>query len=83
MEVGFVPLVPDVADQIGPGDAVGGFDEPRVGNGAEGFADVGGVGYIAVGGEEDGAEAGGVGCVAEVGIRGFFCTGRWFSRGIE
>lgn len=45
----------DVADQIGPRDAVGGFDEVRVCDGAEGFANVGGVGYVAVGGEEDGA----------------------------
>ena len=50
-----------------------------MGDGPEGFADVGGIGYVAVGGEEDGAEAGGVGCVAEVGICGFFGTVRWFS----
>ena len=53
-----------VPDQIGPGDTVGGFDEPRVGDGAEGFADVGRVGDVAVGGEEDGTEAVCVGCVA-------------------
>jgi len=41
-----------------------------VGDGAEGFADVGGVGNVAVGGEEDGAEASGVGGVADVGIGG-------------
>ena len=73
--------MPDVADKKGPGDAVGGFDEPGVGDGAEGFADVGGVGYVAVGGEEDGAEARGVGCVAEVGVCGFFGAGRWFNLG--
>lgn len=38
-----------------------------MGDGAEGFADVGGVGYVAVGGEEDGAQAGCVGGVADVG----------------
>ena len=66
VEVGFVPLVPHVADQVGPGDAVGRFDEPRVGDGAEGLANVGGVGDVAVSGEKDGAQAGGVGGVAEI-----------------
>lgn len=65
----------DVADQIGPGDAVGAFDEPGMGDGPEGFADVGRVGDIAVGAEEDGADAGCVGGVAEVGVCGFFRTG--------
>ena len=37
-------------------------------DGAEGLADVGGVGDVAVGGEEDGAEAGGVGGVPEGGV---------------
>ena len=58
--------MPNIADEIGPRDAVGGFDKVRVCDWAEGFADVGGVGYIAMGGEEDCAEAGCVGCVAEV-----------------
>lgn len=57
-EVGFVAFVADVADEVGPGDAVGAFDEPGVGDGAEGFADVGCVGYVSVGAEEDGAGAG-------------------------
>lgn len=70
MKIGFIPFVPDVADQIRPGDAVGGFDEPGVSDGAEGLADVGGVGDVAVGGEEDGAEAGGVGGVADVAVGG-------------
>jgi len=42
----------------------------------KGFADVGGVGYIAVGGGEDGADAGEVGGVAEVGFCGFLASGR-------
>ena len=66
--VGFVPFVADVADEIGPGDGVGGADDVGVGDGAEGLADVGGVGYVAVGGEEDGADAGCVGGVAEGGV---------------
>lgn len=70
VQVGLVPLVPHVADQVGPGDAVGGFDEPGVGDGAEGLANVGRVGDVAVGGEKDGAQTGGVGGVAEVGVGG-------------
>ena len=65
-QIGLVTLVPDVADEIGPRDAVGAFDEVGVCDGAEGFADVGGVGYVAMGGEEDCAEAGCVGSIAEV-----------------
>ena len=71
VEVGFVPLVTHVADQVGPGDAVGGLDEPRVGNGAERLANVGGVGDVAVSGEKDSAKTGGVGSVAEIGVCGF------------
>lgn len=66
----------DITDQVCPGDAVGRSDEPGVGDGPEGLADVGGVGYVAVGGEEDCAEARGVGCIAKVGVCGFFCAGR-------
>ena len=62
--------MPDVSNEICPGDAVRGLDEPGVGDRAEGLADVGGVGYVAVGAEEDGAEAGGIGGVAEVGVGG-------------
>ena len=47
--------MPNIADEIGPRDAVGAFDKVRVCDWAEGFADVGGVGYVAMGGEEDGA----------------------------
>lgn len=66
--VGFVAFVGDVPEDICPGDAVCCADPVGVGDGAEGLAYVGGVGYVAVGGEEDGAEAGGVGCVADVGV---------------
>lgn len=41
-----------------------------MGDWAEGFAYVGGVGYVALGGEEGCADSLGVGCVAEVGFRG-------------
>ena len=67
--------MPDVADEIRPADAVGGFDEPGVSDGPEGLADVGGVGDVAVGAEEDGAQAGGIGCVADVGVGGFAGAG--------
>ena len=66
--------MPDITDQIGPGDAVGGFDEPGVGDWSEGLADVGGVGYVAVGGEEDCTEAGSVGCVPKVCVCCFTCA---------
>lgn len=65
----------DVADQVGPGDAVGAFDEPGVCDGPEGLADVGRVGDVAVSAEEDGSDASRVGGVAEVGVCGFFRTG--------
>lgn len=61
-----VSLMPDVANQIGPGYAVGAADEPRMRDGTEGLANVGGVGDIAMGAEEDGAQACGVGGVAVV-----------------
>jgi hypothetical protein len=56
-QVGLVAFVGDIAEQIGPGDAVGGAHEVGVCDGAEGLAYVGGVGDIAVGGQEDGANA--------------------------
>ena len=62
--------MPNVSYEIRPGDAVRGFDEPGVGDWSEGLADIGGVGYVAVGAEENGAEAGGIGGVAEVGVGG-------------
>lgn len=43
----------DIADDIGPGDAVCGADEVRVDDRTEGLAYVGGVGDVTVGGEED------------------------------
>ncbi len=62
----------DVTCYVGPGDAVGGFDEFGVGDGAEGFPYVGCVGDVALGGEEGGADAGCVGSVADVA---FCCLG--------
>jgi hypothetical protein len=47
----------DIADEICPGDSVGGAHEPGVGNWAKGLANVGCVGDVAVGGEEESAEA--------------------------
>lgn len=67
-QVGLVAFVGDVADEVGPGDGVGGADEIGVRDGAEGLAYVGGVGYVAVGGEEDCAEAVGVTGVAVGGV---------------
>ena len=57
-KVGFVAFVGDVTDEVGPADTVRAANEPWVSNGAEGFANVGGVSDVAVGAEEDGAEAG-------------------------
>ena len=65
----------DIADQVGPGDAVGAFDEPRVRDRPEGLADVGCVGDVAVGTEEDCSDAGRVGGVTEVGVCCFFRAG--------
>ena len=62
--VRFVALVADVADQVGPGDAVGASYQPWVGYWSEGFADVGGVGDVALRGEHDGAEPVRIGGVA-------------------
>ena len=50
-EIGFVSFVGDVTDKVGPGDAIGGSNEPRVGYRAERFADIGGVGNVALGAE--------------------------------
>lgn len=49
--VRLVTLVADVAKDVSPRDAVGAADEPRVRDGAEGLANVGGVGDVAVGRE--------------------------------
>ena len=64
-QIRFVALVSDVAGQVGPRDGVGALYEIRVRGGAEGLADVGGVGDVAMRGVEDGADAGGVGGVPE------------------
>ena len=65
LQVCFVAFVGDVADEISPRDAICAFDEPGVGYWTEGFSYVACVGDVAVGGEEDGAEAGGIGSVAD------------------
>jgi hypothetical protein len=44
-------------------------------NWTKGFANVGGVGYVAVGGEHNGADAGGVGGIAERSICCVFSSG--------
>ena len=58
----------DVAEEVGPGDGIGGAHEVGVCDGAEGLADFRGVGDVAVGGEEEGADAV---CVGGVAVRGF------------
>lgn len=72
--IGLVPFVRNIAGQVEPGDSVGALDEVGMGDGAEGLADVGGVGYVAVGGEHDGADAGCVGGIAEGGIGCVLCS---------
>ena len=69
-KIGFVALVSDIAGKVGPGDGISASDEIRVSDGPEGFANVGGVGDVAVCAEEYGAEAGGVGSIANVGVGG-------------
>lgn len=66
--VGFVVFVGDVFEDICLGNVVCCVDLVGVGDGVEGFVYVGGVGYVVVGGEEDGVEVGGVGCVVDVGV---------------
>ena len=79
-QVGLVAFVNDVADQVGPGDAVGRAHQVGMGDGAEGFANVGGVGDIAMSGEKYGAQAIGV---TGVPIGGFFgvdgAENRWLA----
>ena len=74
LQIRFVPLVRDVAEDVRPGDAVRAAHDPRVGNGSERLAYVGGVGDIAVGGEEEGAYARGVTCVAVGGVEAVWGT---------
>lgn len=71
-QIGLVALVPDVADQIGPRDGVGGAHEDRVRDGAERLAYLGGVGDVAVRGEEERADARGIGGVAVGGFGGIY-----------
>lgn len=47
-----------------------------MGDGAEGFTDVGGVGYVALGGEKGSADACCVGGVADVRVCGFWSSGQ-------
>ena len=61
-----VTLVADVAEDVGPRHAVGAPHQPWVRDGTERLANVGRVGDVAVGREENGAEAGRVGGVADV-----------------
>ena len=68
MPIGLVALVADVAQDVSPGDAIGTPHHPRVGDGAEGLADVRCVGDVAVSREKNGSEAGGVCCVTDVGL---------------
>lgn len=69
--VGFVALVTYIAGKVGPGDSVCTSDEPRVGDGPERFANIGGVGNVALCAEEYGAETGCVGSIANVGFGRF------------
>ena len=64
----------NVADQVGPGYAVSGFDQPRMSDWSKRLADIGGVCYISVRGEEDGAKSACVGCVADIRVCGFTCS---------
>lgn len=73
-EVGFVALVTYIAGEVGPRDGVGTPDEPGVGDRSEGFANVGGVGDVAMCAEKDGADTGCVGGIANVGVGGFVGT---------
>lgn len=68
-QIGLVAFMDDVADQVGPGDAVRGAHQVGMGDGAEGLANVGGVGNIAMGGEKDRPQAIGV---TGVPVGGFF-----------
>ena len=74
-QIGLVALMPDVADQIGPRDGVGGAHEDRVRDGAERLAYLGGVGDVAVRGEQECADARGVRGVAVGGFGGVYGAG--------
>lgn len=68
--VRFVALVCDIAREVQPRDSVCSAYEPWVGDWPKRLADVGGVCDVAVGGEEDRAEAAGVCGVPDVGVCG-------------
>ena len=70
-EIGFVALVTYITEKVGPRYAVGASDEPRMGDGAERFTHVGGVGDVSVGAEEYSTETGCVGGIADIGVGGF------------
>lgn len=70
----FVAFVSDVTGEVGPGNSVGCADPVGMCDGTEGFTDVGGIGYVALGREKGGADAGCVGSVADVRVCGFWRT---------
>lgn len=61
---GLVPLDTDITQDIRPRDGVGASDKIWMRDGTKRLADVGCVGYITVGREENGADAVGVGCIS-------------------
>lgn len=54
-QIRLIALVAYITNEIRPGDAVSGLDQPWMGYGTERFAYITCVGNIAVGREEDGA----------------------------
>lgn len=70
-KVGFVAFVKNIAENIGPGDRVGASDEMWMCDRSEGFANVGGICDVAMGGEEDGS---GSICICGVSEGGFRCV---------
>lgn len=66
--VGFVPLVRDVAQDVGPRDAVGTADEPRMRHGPEAFTNVGGVRDVTVRGQQYRSDPGGVSGKTDIGL---------------
>ena len=66
--VRLVALVADIAEDVSPRDAIGAAHQPGVRYGPERLSNVGGVGDVAVGGEEDCAHARRVGGISDVGL---------------
>jgi hypothetical protein len=58
----------DIAGEVEPRDSVRRADELWMCNGAEGLANIGGVGNIAVGRCEDCSETGSVGKITKIGV---------------